>query len=159
MSKRIVRSMNLDFAKLPQYIGIVGSRKFPEPARIEAFLDRLPPTTIVVSGGAKEGADKIAEDYATVFYRHNPVIKLPDFKTYGSPKALFERNTQIVQEVAKNNGVVFAFLVFPEQTGGTRDTLAKCKLHNVPYVAFRMKLEGGAWAGLEVEGDWSKYLV
>lgn len=75
------------------HVAIVGSREWPEPERVKAYVDSLPEGTVVVSGGAK-GVDTWAEEAAKA--RGLEVMIFPaDWKTYGKRAGMI-RNQQIV---------------------------------------------------------------
>lgn len=48
---------------LPETLGIVGSREFPDLDMVDSFVDSLPVSTVVISGGAR-GVDQRAEKRA-----------------------------------------------------------------------------------------------
>lgn len=77
-------------------LGIVGSRNFPTPAAVQAFVDSLPPGTIVVSGGAR-GVDHWAAEAAAARGLRTKVFHA-DWKRLGR-KAGPLRNRQIVQSI------------------------------------------------------------
>jgi hypothetical protein len=83
----------------------------------------------LVSGGCKTGADSFAESIAKS--DGMPILTFyPNYKKYGSPAALFIRNSH----VAETSDLIIACVVHPEEgteevlkrsTGGTEDTLRK----------------------------------
>ena len=95
-------------------VAIVGSRKYENRQKIKKFIFKLKnekgDDTIIVSGGAKNGADKYAKKYALELglqYEeyppfhdvHNLYCVLPE-AVYGKPysmKYFFVRNKQIAQ--------------------------------------------------------------
>lgn len=74
-------------------IGIVGSRNYPRPDRVAAFVASLPADAIVVSGGAP-GVDTVAEEAATT-HGLATLIFHADWNGLGR-KAGHIRNEQIV---------------------------------------------------------------
>jgi predicted Rossmann fold nucleotide-binding protein DprA/Smf involved in DNA uptake len=54
-------------------VAVVGSRDFPNPDVVKAFVRSLPTSTVVVSGGAR-GVDQWAEDAATEFGLQTKII-------------------------------------------------------------------------------------
>lgn len=137
--------MKLDFSQLPLTVGIIGSRDFPKCEIVERFVYRLQKDTLVVSGGAR-GVDSAAENAA--WERHAcggvlqpPKVYLPD-KNLPIPARFFARNTQIVNHVKLDGGIMVAFMTDPARTGGTQDSLNKCDKYDVPYILFRMTKDG-----------------
>ena len=125
-----------------KYIGIIGTRR-----RDTASVRRLIETElfkiyedgdILCSGGCPKGGDRFAEEISKA--KGIPIlIYYPNYKKYGSPGALFSRNTQI----AETSTYIIACVVNPEESielilnrkkGGTEDTLrkfSKFKEHNI----------------------------
>lgn len=81
--------------RVAQRVAIVGSRAYPAPERVEAYVRRLPAGTVVVSGGAP-GVDRTAEAAARA--RGLEVrVHLPDWKRLGKA-AGYARNQTIVDD-------------------------------------------------------------
>ena len=79
---------------MPRRVAVIGSRRFPNPEVIVAYVSNLPADTILVSGGA-EGTDTIAEQAARA--RSLSVeIYAADWERLGR-KAGPIRNQQIVE--------------------------------------------------------------
>jgi len=79
-------------------VAIVGSRDFGSPDVVEAYVNSLPPDTIVITGGAR-GVDRWAENYARA--REMTVELFPaDWTRYGK-SAGFRRNVQMVERADK----------------------------------------------------------
>lgn len=101
------------------FVGIVGSRDYPEVKRVLKLIDLLSPAATIVSGGAR-GVDTVAADYAFQTGREvvecRARIHTPKERTRNS---LMNRNTVIV--VA--SGMVVAF--WDGRSNGTRDTITK----------------------------------
>lgn len=77
-------------------VGIIGSRTWPLPKDVTAYVAALPPDTVVVSGGA-EGPDTWAADAAKA-RGLKVIVHLPDLPRYGSPSAYYHRNKAIVAD-------------------------------------------------------------
>lgn len=75
-------------------VAIVGSRVWPNPEQIRAFVATLPENTIVVSGGAR-GVDSIAENAARRRGLSCHVI-FADWDKHGK-SAGYRRNVQVVE--------------------------------------------------------------
>src|SRR5690606_37505291 len=100
---------------------IVGSRKFPNPHAIDAYVQTLPDDTIVISGGA-EGADQIAEIAAK--HRGLKTISIPvlphEWDVVGKGAGMI-RNQAIVDMA----GHVVAF--HTRNSPGTANTIERAK--------------------------------
>lgn len=78
-------------------VAIVGSRDYEKLDQVRAYVAKLPPGTVVVSGGAR-GVDSVAENaakehgLATLIFPVTP----QEWKKYGK-RAGFLRNKQIVE--------------------------------------------------------------
>lgn len=114
-------------------IGIIGTRKRDNPLAYKLvetkFREIYEEGDWIVSGGAKKGADRFAEQISNKFGVPRLIFP-PDYNKYGSPVALFVRNT----DVANKSDVIIACVVQPEdgigevikrKKGGTEDTLRK----------------------------------
>lgn len=104
-------------------IAIVGSRDFKNLHRVIAYVDSLPETTIVVSGGAR-GVDTVAEQVANrrglqthIFYAQ--------WKRYGKSAGM-RRNREMIDTVDE----VVAF--WDGQSRGTEQAIAYAKANNIP---------------------------
>lgn len=119
-------------------IGIIGTRKRDNPAAFklveQKFLEIYQEGDWIVSGGAKKGADRFADQISDK-YGVPRIIYPPNYKKYGSPAALFIRN----DEVGKDSDVIIACVVTPEEglevvrqrnRGGTEDTIRKYLKHH-----------------------------
>lgn len=123
----------------PFYLGVVGSRSFPDEAmvyeNIEAFISEnrvniSRESYVIVSGGAK-GVDTFAKRYAEKNALQSIIIK-PDWGRYGRA-AGFRRNT----EIAKLSDVVLAFV--DKDKGGTWDTIRKAQKMGKPVYIFDIR--------------------
>lgn len=78
----------------PRRVAIVGSRDYPDPDQVRAYVEQLPEGTVVVTGGAR-GVDKVAEEAARA--RGLPVEVLPaDWERYGRSAGM-RRNYEVLQ--------------------------------------------------------------
>jgi len=97
-------------------VAIVGSRNYPAPDAVRAYVRSLDDDDVVVSGGAK-GVDSIAAQAARE--RGLEVVEhLPEYGVYGR-KAPMVRNTTIVEDADR----VAAF--WDLRSKGTRDSINK----------------------------------
>lgn len=105
-------------------IAIVGSRKYTNLRKVQAYVETLPKDTIVISGGAV-GVDRIAVKAAErlglrvqIFY--------PEWDRFGKMAGLI-RNGKIVAEADK----IIAF--WDGRSSGTKDTLDKARKAGKPF--------------------------
>lgn len=119
---------------MSKVIGIVGSRRRDSDEDylilLDAFLQVYEPGDSIVSGGCKEGGDRMAEAIAkdrgitiTIHYPRKEDLDQKLLKT--NPRAAYAiinhaRNTTI----AVDCGILLA-LVAPDRKGGTEDTVVK----------------------------------
>jgi hypothetical protein len=104
-------------------IAIVGSRDFPVLDAVRAFVNRLPSSAIVVSGGAR-GVDQVAETAARE--RGLQVDVYPaDWDTYGKSAGM-RRNHDIV----KAADVVVAF--YDGHSRGTKNSIELAAQYDKP---------------------------
>ncbi len=127
-----------EFIVVSQRVAIVGSRDYPQPDRVAAYVNQLPMNAVIVSGGAK-GVDTVAEQAAkarrmkTVIY---PVDKtgLPPFGTPEGKKAFrdraYARNADIVNAAER----VVAF--WHKESGGTANTIQLARQAGKPVLVF-----------------------
>lgn len=112
-------------------VAVIGSRSFTDYDELKRTLSAIKITEII-SGGA-DGADKLAEQYAT---ENNIPTKifLPDWKKNGRA-AGFMRNTDIINEAE----LVVAF--WDGQSNGTKDSITKAENQNkkVLIITFKNK--------------------
>ena len=160
------------FENCPSVIAIIGSRDYPRLDKVVSFVQKLPPNTILVSGGAR-GVDKAAETEA----RKN---NLPT-KIFGVERFEWERgfNKWVVTDLrneliaryvkralglngasASNNngGTVIAFWSLDAKTGkfttGTGNMLGHAQKLNVPYrVYYDTGTEQGVFSSREKPKD------
>lgn len=121
-------------------VGIVGSRDFRDLDAVGRFIVALPPTTVVVTGGAR-GVDATAEEIARRRVRFpTPVI----FRPLGSDReecgdcCYHRRNRRIVAYVKAHGGEIVAFSRRGgsgtyNTTPGTASTLAIAEEQRVPF--------------------------
>ena len=117
-------------------IGIVGSRRYENKKKIKDFIFKLKQEhgegVTIVSGGAKDGADKYAKKYALElglqyeeyppFHEvHNLFCPLPESRinTPYSVKNFFVRN----KIVAQASDIVVGFIPKGVEANGTNNTL------------------------------------
>ncbi len=107
---------SIDIIRSAMKIGIVGSRDYPEPERVDTLVGLLDLDTIIISGGA-EGIDQRATSAGLSTRR--PVIELKPIGTDKGlwVKAAFARNKLI----ALCSDVVVAF--WTGESKGTADTI------------------------------------
>lgn len=101
-------------------LAVVGARDFANLGLVRMYIEKLPPETVIVSGGAR-GVDRVAVSVARKlgmqYVEHLP--KPVDDSYREVYKALLERNTWIVED----SDLVWAFTDW--RTGGTWDTITK----------------------------------
>lgn len=122
-------------AQSPSFIGIVGSREYPDTKAVRSLVAQLPSYTIVCSGGAR-GVDVIAATAARERGLH--VIEfLADWAGHGRG-AGFRRNTQLVEFLQQKDGRLIAFGLVKEGaiTAGTRHTIQIANDRGVPVTIF-----------------------
>jgi hypothetical protein len=131
----------MDFESLPIVIAIVGSRDFPNLAWIDRFVEKLPGTKIIVSGGAR-GVDRRAERAANRegHYYKGFHVEGFEWKLLGKGVGHF-RNSQLVDYVNKYRGVVIIFAV--EEDGklspGSKNVKEYCEKIGVPYTIYTVR--------------------
>ena len=127
-------------------IAIIGSRTYTNKTQIKNFMFRLKmehPNVEVVSGGAKDGADKYAKKFALEFkipYSEFPPQHQPhnmhcvmEAYNYGKPYNVgyyHKRNKDLV----KYSDKVVAFCKEGIITNGTKSALEYCKIINKKFV-------------------------
>lgn len=102
------------------WVGIVGSRDYPEVRRVAALVDLLDSATTIVSGGAR-GVDTAAVEAAKLRGLGTVVIRPGD---PGQIAGYFARNTAIV----RSSDVVVAF--WDGASSGTEDAIRKALKFN-----------------------------
>lgn len=110
-------------------LAIVGSRGYPHPEMVEAFVSdvlRKRPSTIIVSGGCRRGPDRWAEDTARSL-GHFPEIYDADWDRYGKGAGMI-RNPKIAQ--ACDRMVAF----YDGASNGTLDVMARAHAANKPIL-------------------------
>ena len=128
-------------------VGIVGSRRYENKKKIKDFIFKLKQehgeNTKIISGGAKDRADKYAkkyalelglqyEEYPPSHHPHNLYCTLPESR-YGkpySPKNYHVRN----KIIAGTSDVIVAFVPRGEQSNGTMSTINYAKKFEKKYV-------------------------
>jgi hypothetical protein len=97
-------------------VAIVGSRTWTDAAAIRRYIDKLPATATVVSGGAP-GVDTMAENAARARGLRVQVFQA-NWKRYGRGAGMI-RNSEIIA----NADIVLAF--WDGQSRGTKDSIDK----------------------------------
>ena len=128
-------------------IAIVGSRRYENKKKIKDFIFKLREVwgtgTTIVSGGAKQGADKYAKKYALElglnyeeyppFHEvHNMFCTMPSSR-YGKPysmKNFFARN----KIIAGTSDMVVGFIPDGVEGRGTLNTISYAKKFEKKYV-------------------------
>ena len=128
-------------------VAIVGSRRYESKKKIKDFIFKLKQEygedTKIISGGAKEGADRYAkkyalelglqyEEYPPAHFPHNLYCPLPESR-YGreySPKNYHVRN----KIIAGTSDYIVAFKKKGENSKGTDSTINYAKKFNKKYV-------------------------
>jgi predicted Rossmann fold nucleotide-binding protein DprA/Smf involved in DNA uptake len=124
-------------------VAIVGSRRYENKKKIKDFVFKLKQQygdkTIIVSGGAKQGADRYAKKYALElglqyeeyppFHEvHNLYCTMPESR-YGKPYSIknFHARNKII---AGTSDFIVAFIAEGVQSDGTFSTLNYAKKLN-----------------------------
>lgn len=97
-------------------IAIVGSRDFPNLDAVRAFVRKLAPGTVIVSGGA-DGVDSAAESEARRIGLPRPIVIRPDYKKHHPALAPKIRN----REIAETCDAMVAF--WDGNSGGTANAV------------------------------------
>ena len=124
-------------------IAIVGSRRYENKKKIKDFIFKLKQekgeTTTIISGGAKDGADKYAkkyalelglqyEEYPPFHHVHNLYCPLPESR-YGKPYSVryFHARNKII---AGTSDFIVAFIPDGVEANGTKNVLEYAKKLN-----------------------------
>jgi predicted Rossmann fold nucleotide-binding protein DprA/Smf involved in DNA uptake len=99
-------------------VAIVGSRTYPNLSKVRAYIQTLPPDTVIVSGGAR-GVDKCAEKVAESIGLQTEIYPA-DWHKFGKSAGM-KRNQQIVE--ASDRVVAF----WDGQSRGTNNTIETAK--------------------------------
>lgn len=97
-------------------IAVVGSRDYPDLDMVDRFINRLPLTIILMSGGAK-GVDKRVEQ-AAARRGMKVIVYIPNWDKHGKGAGMI-RNTRVVEE--SDAVVVF----WDGRSKGSQDVIAK----------------------------------
>lgn len=134
----------------PPVIAIVGSREYPRLDKVVSYVQRLPPHTIVVSGGAR-GVDKTAEIEAKKNNLSTKIFAIDNFEwkqAFNSWIVTDLRNEIMARYVKRAlglgystlGGAVVAFWTIDPKTGkfttGTGNMLGHAQKLGVPYRVF-----------------------
>lgn len=117
---------------MSQRVGIVGSRSYPFPERVERYVDSLPDDTIVVSGGAA-GVDTVAALHARkrglTVVEHRPDLTGCKAR-WEYALAYYARNQVVVDDVDR-------LVAFTEKSkGGTWDTIGRAFRRGIPVEVY-----------------------
>jgi predicted Rossmann fold nucleotide-binding protein DprA/Smf involved in DNA uptake len=108
-------------------VAIVGSRDYPDLDAVKCFVEKLPPDSVVISGGAR-GVDRIAETYAR--QRGLKVIVFPaDWDRHGKRAGVI-RNFDIVNA----SDIIVAF--WDGKSKGTQHTINIAKQQGKQVVIY-----------------------
>jgi len=118
-------------------VAIVGSREYPNPKVVEAYVWNMPRENVIVSGGAR-GVDSIAVAKAKSLGM-DTVVYEPDWEGRGRGAGL-ERNTTIVENCDR----VIAF--WDGKSRGTMDTVRKARATGKPVTVVNVH-------GIEIPED------
>ena len=121
-------------------IAIVGSRRYENKKKIKDFIFKIKQEkgvgTIIVSGGAKDGADKYAkkyslelglqyEEYPPAHFSHNLFCPLSE-SWYGKPYSV--KNYHVRNKIiAGTSDFIVAFIPNGEKSSGTESTINYAK--------------------------------
>ena len=128
-------------------VGIVGSRRYENRKKIKDFIFKLKKEygedTIIVSGGAKDGADRYAkkyalelglqyEEYPPAHFSHNLYCPLPvgRYSKEYSPKNYHVRN----KIIAGTSDFIVAFKKDGDKSPGTLSTINYAKKFGKKYI-------------------------
>lgn len=111
-------------------VGVVGSRQFPDEAKVRAFVAALPlllgtQDFIVVSGGARDGVDNWAEDQARIAGYNLDVMKA-QWEMYGNAAGII-RNGLLVKSCDK------VYIFWDGKSPGSRNVIRECMRNKVEY--------------------------
>jgi predicted Rossmann-fold nucleotide-binding protein len=131
-----VNSADAVTTPIGEKLAIVGSRNYPLLDKVVEFVNHLPWTTTVISGGAR-GVDQTAQQAA--LERGLKVVEIrPNWKKYGKA-AGFRRNTEIVLA----SDIVVCF--WDGESRGTWDSFVKARKYLRPVVVFNEHGEPEHW--------------
>ena len=121
-------------------VAIVGSRRYENKKKIKDFIFKIKneygENTIIISGGAREGADRYAkkyalelglqyEEYPPAHFVHNLYCPLPESR-YGKPYSV--KNFHVRNKIiAGTSDMVVAFIPEDGLSDGTFSTLKYAK--------------------------------
>ena len=128
-------------------VGIIGSRRYENKKKIKDFIFKLKQDygtdTVVVSGGAKDGADRYAkkyalelglqyEEYPPAHFPHNLYCPLPQSR-YGKPYSV--KNYHVRNKIiAGTSDYIAAFVQRGCESDGTMSTINYAKKFEKKYV-------------------------
>jgi hypothetical protein len=121
---------------------VTGSRTWTNRAAIRRELEKLPPGTIVVHGGARRGADQIADEIARILgfeVRVYPVSS-QDWSEMGLAAGPIRNSKMLTKEHPDSEGKIIdcglAFTLDLSKSKGTRDMVRKARAAFIPMDVF-----------------------
>lgn len=120
-------------------IGIVGSRRRntkADRALVYKIVKASPRDAVIVSGGARRGADRFAE-LAAHHYKRKMIVHRPDLDGcvayHEFVAAYYARNKMIADDVDELHA-----LVADDREGGTENTIKHARLRGIPITIYEM---------------------
>ena len=124
-------------------VGIVGSRRWIDKTKIKDFIYKLKEKytedVTIVSGGCKDGADKMAKKYALEFglkYEEYPPFHAAHNMYCVLPKHIYNKKYHVSNYfarnklIAKNSDIIVAFIPNGIVSNGTMSTVNYAKKFN-----------------------------
>ena len=128
-------------------VAIVGSRRYENKKKIKDFIFKIKneygENTIIISGGAREGAARYAkkytlelglqyEEYPPAHFVHNLYCPLPESR-YSKPYSV--KNFHVRNKIiAGRSDVIVAFIPDGVESNGTMSTINYAKKFNKKYI-------------------------
>lgn len=111
------------------YVGIIGSRKFPDLNMVREFVNGLDRNKHVIISGGANGVDSIAVDHAKFRGIDYKEYK-PDYETYGKYKAPHVRNDEII------NASDYIIAFWDGSSRGTKSVIDKAEKTGKLYAVY-----------------------
>ena len=128
-------------------VGIVGSRRYENKRKIKEFIFKIKQEhgegTKIISGGAKDGADRYAKKYALEFglqYEEYPPAHFPHNLYCGLPESRYGKEYSVKNYHVRNKIIAgtsdFVVAVIPEgiESKGTMSTIKYAKKFEKKYI-------------------------